>query len=239
MIGKNNIFYSSKAIMKNLPQKLCLWFTGLSFSFLFLACSRGGEKIIDTTDSGSQDESSILVLKSGECVKKKCDPITMDSRIEGLSQGIFRGFVGQQLTWKIQGFDPSTEHESNSKKRRKVVVLLTNLPKNSILTPGPGSRSPLTSLATVEWTPRTPEEGFLQIVLRDFDRCEAMEPNEATCQKYNLLSAYDDRKEMVPWMIVSNSGQVASSTSDSGVKKEAGSADGVDAKSPSDSNNGN
>lgn len=168
-----------------------------------LSCSRGTETIVDNSDYYSRADSMTATTKSTRCIKDECTPISMSSRLEGASNGVFRGIVGQPLSWKIQGYDPLTDKEKDAKMRRKVVVLLNRLPEKALVKPVI-SKEPLASIVTVDWVPQKPQEGWLEIILRDFDRCLALESNPNVCQKYVLLSDYDTRQQALPWIVTAS-----------------------------------
>jgi hypothetical protein len=181
--------------------------TAAFFSSLVSSCSRQGEEIVDHSDYYARTESKSSISKVAECSDTNCVPIVMNSRVKGLQAGIFRGFVGQALNWQIQGFDPATEKEKDKKLRRKVVVLLNRIPENSKISPSPGSKK-LSSLTTVDWIPKMPQEGWLEVILRDYDRCLALEKDPNSCEAYDLLSDYDTRQQAIPWLITSSGGQI-------------------------------
>ncbi len=176
-----------------------IWIFG-GFFPLVTSCSRDTETIVDNSDYYSGTDSLPATTKSTKCIREECSPISMSSRIEGASNGVFRGVVGQPLSWKIQGYDPLSEKEKSSKSRRKVVVLLNRLPEKALVKPNL-SKDPLASVVTVDWVPQNPQEGWLEIILRDHDRCLALESNPDVCQKYVLLSDYDTRQQAIPWIV--------------------------------------
>lgn len=194
----------------NPREKFCIYISYLNILFLlnlsvFLGCSREREEIVDQSDFYQGSEYTV---KSAVCLSGACNPIAMNSRIMGLSQGILLGSVGQKLVLKVYGFDTASRLESGSKKTRRVVVLLNKIPKNSKLTPSPGKRQSLKSVAAIEWVPQIAEEGWLEIVLRDFDRCFSIEEEpDITCNEYNFLPDYDIRHQIVPWQVRYKPGQ--------------------------------
>lgn len=114
--------------------------------------------------------------------------------------GVFVGWVGEPVDWRIFGIDEKTKNADGTSSARRMAVLLDKVPGGATITPASGEK--LTSEASIQYTAESEESGSLEVVIRDKERCEMEHASDKSyCDGYKFLKNYDKRFKNVRWQI--------------------------------------
>lgn len=176
-----------------------------------LACACGKTMSIDNTESDknaalatntaaatgnnldkTDPDAAGKVEEEGACTPSDCPEADMDVASPAFTPAGLVGYVGQPVPWLFVGIDRKAP-------KRRVGILLNNIPKDSELRPV--GRVAISS--RIDWKPKQKMRNGkkLEIVMRDLERCELKEDDPKVCNKYEFLAKYDKKAEL-DWEIL-------------------------------------